>query len=119
MRTVKIIVDEKTRRSISNLYSVTWDYDYAAGWSLTAKEDDINSIADVYDLTYHDDIKAYADSGRYVVRDKEAGNDIETKVKTLDEAENLVAKFEAEDRANGCYEPNFYEIYDAVKETTW
>ena len=44
-----------------------------------------------------------------VVRDKEAGNII-TQVNSLDEGENLIEVFEADDELNHEYTPNFYEV---------
>jgi hypothetical protein len=52
---------------------------------------------------------------RYVIRDREAGYEIET-AESLEEAEQIMEKFIKEDKANGFYEPKFYEIYDKVKE---
>ena len=47
----------------------------------------------------------------FIVRDREAGNVIE-KVDTLAQAYALIAVFEADDIADGIYEPNFYEVYE-------
>ena len=48
-------------------------------------------------------------NNKYIVRDREAGNIIVNQV-TLEEAEKVVAEFEADDIENDCYVPNFYEI---------
>lgn len=44
-----------------------------------------------------------------VVREREAGNII-TPVNTLDEGENLIEEYEADDKQNHEYTPNFYEV---------
>ncbi len=44
-----------------------------------------------------------------VIRDREAGNIIVSDI-TLEEAEKIVAEFEAEDIKENNYIPNFYEI---------
>ena len=46
---------------------------------------------------------------RYVTRDREAGNVID-EFNSREEAEAAIAKYEAEDREQGIYEPDFYEI---------
>lgn len=45
----------------------------------------------------------------YAVRDREAENVIEL-VFSKEEAEEVLQKFEEEDKDNDVYEPNFYEI---------
>ena len=45
----------------------------------------------------------------YKIQDREAGNVIETGL-TLEEAEELLTRFEKEDKQDGTYTPNFYEI---------
>ena len=45
----------------------------------------------------------------YKIQDREAGNVIETGL-TYEEAVNLLAKFEEEDKQDGTYTPDFYEI---------
>lgn len=45
----------------------------------------------------------------YLIQDREAGNVIATFV-TLAEAEATLAEYEAQDKLEGVYEPNFYEI---------
>lgn len=47
--------------------------------------------------------------GKYVIRDREAGNVID-EYNTLQEAEQVLAQFEEEDKKNGVYTPDFYEI---------
>lgn len=56
---------------------------------------------------------------KYVIRDREAGNEIE-RFATREEAEQQLAAYEEQDRADGTYEEDFYEIkalpltYDVV-----
>lgn len=45
----------------------------------------------------------------YTIRDREAGNVIDTFI-SREDAEGALAQFEADDKAEGTYEPNFYEI---------
>lgn len=45
----------------------------------------------------------------YVTRDREAGNVID-EFDTLKEAEEAIRKYEEEDKTDGTYTPNFYEI---------
>jgi len=49
--------------------------------------------------------------GKYVIRDREAGNVID-EYNTLQEAEQVLAQFEEEDKKNGVYTPDFYEIVE-------
>ena len=44
-----------------------------------------------------------------VVRDREAGNVIE-KVENWEEGKNLITEYEATDKADGIYTPDFYEL---------
>lgn len=44
-----------------------------------------------------------------VIRDRQAGNIIE-QVKSYDEGEEVLSRFEAEDKAEGTYEEDFYEV---------
>lgn len=53
-------------------------------------------------------------SDRYVVRSRECGVGIEA-YPTLRDAVVQLNILEQEDRVNGTYEPNFYEIWDDVK----
>ena len=46
----------------------------------------------------------------YYIRDREAGNVIDS-FSTLDEAETALAEYEATDKAEGTYTPDFYEIH--------
>lgn len=48
----------------------------------------------------------------YIIRDKEAGNEIEV-FATYEAAEAELRAYEAEDLANGTYEEDFYEIVEA------
>lgn len=56
-----------------------------------------------------------ADLKPYVVRDREAGNVID-EFNTLEEAKGTVIEYEDEDRNNGDYTPDFYEIYNKLTE---
>jgi hypothetical protein len=47
----------------------------------------------------------------YIIRDMEAGNKIEI-CDTFEEAEKQVKQFEQDDKKNGCYTPDFYEIVE-------
>lgn len=51
---------------------------------------------------------------RYIIRDREAGNYIDS-FNTLEEAKEVIAMYEEADKADECYEEDFYEIYDSVK----
>lgn len=53
---------------------------------------------------------------RYIIRDREAGNVIDS-FDTPDEAKNELMKFEKADKKEGSYTPDFYEIWDSVEET--
>lgn len=52
---------------------------------------------------------------RYIIRDKEAGNYIST-FQNLEDAKKQLNQFEKEDKKDGIYTPDFYEIYDVEKE---
>lgn len=45
----------------------------------------------------------------YVIRDREAGNVIDS-FNTLEEAQMELARYEESDKQDGIYEENFYEI---------
>ena len=45
---------------------------------------------------------------KYITRDREAGNIID-EFATMAEAEAAIERYEAEDQAQGIYEPDFYE----------
>jgi hypothetical protein len=47
---------------------------------------------------------------KFIIRDSEAGNFIESFSKLI-EAENKIIEFENQDKKDGIYTPNFYEIY--------
>lgn len=51
----------------------------------------------------------------YIIRDREAGNVIE-ECATIEEARETICRYEADDRKNGIYEANFYEIYNSETE---
>jgi len=48
----------------------------------------------------------------YIVRDSESGNIID-EFATLDEAQNAIEFYEDEDRDEGSYDENFYEIVES------
>lgn len=54
---------------------------------------------------------------KYVIRDREAGNKIGL-FDTLEEARKALAEFEEEDKKDGVYVADFYEIYDRENEKT-
>lgn len=47
---------------------------------------------------------------KYIIRDREAGNIID-ELQTMEEAERQLKAYEEEDKQNGEYEPDFYEIW--------
>ena len=51
-----------------------------------------------------------------VIRDREAGNVI-TEFETLEEAKKELEKYEAQDKKDGTYTEDFYEIYDLDTQT--
>lgn len=46
-----------------------------------------------------------------VIRDREADNIIE-EVNSIEEGQALIIDYEVDDRNNGTYEPNFYEVVE-------
>lgn len=48
---------------------------------------------------------------KFTIRDRETGTEIEDAA-TLEEAEKIIEKYETEDKNDGTYTPNFYEIYN-------
>lgn len=52
---------------------------------------------------------------RFIVRDRETGTVIETSA-SLSGAIDLLNSFEEQDKNDGIYEENFYEIYDTLEE---
>lgn len=50
---------------------------------------------------------------KYILRDREAGNAIE-EFYTREEAEQALKNYEAEDKREGIYEPDFYEITEGL-----
>lgn len=52
---------------------------------------------------------------RYWTRDRESGNKIEG-FATLEEAREAVKRYEEQDKNDGTFTEDFYEIYDAEKE---
>ena len=53
---------------------------------------------------------------KIVIRDREAGNVI-TEFETLEEAKKELEKYEAQDKKDGVYVEDFYEIYDLDTNT--
>ena len=47
----------------------------------------------------------------FIIRDREAGNQIDV-FTTKEDAEKALAGYEAEDRKDGTYEEDFYEIVE-------
>ena len=54
----------------------------------------------------------------YRIQDREAGNIIEVGL-SLIEAEKILAGYEAEDKKDGEYTPNFYEIVEQDERRAW
>lgn len=48
---------------------------------------------------------------KFVIRDKEAGNEIDV-FNTFEEAKKQLAEYEATDKEDGTYEEDFYEIVE-------
>jgi len=51
----------------------------------------------------------------YIIRDREAGNEIE-EVETLEEAIKIIKEYEKEDKADGIYTTDFYEVIENKKD---
>lgn len=51
----------------------------------------------------------------YVIRDREAGNIID-RFSTYEEAQQALNQYEQEDKEEGTYTPDFYEIIECEKE---
>ena len=54
---------------------------------------------------------------KYIIQDREAGNQID-EFNTYEEAKEQLGKYEAEDREDGVFEEDFYEIVEVEKEKT-
>lgn len=52
---------------------------------------------------------------KWIIRDREAGNKIDC-FTTLEEAKRTLKEYEEQDKIDGIYEPDFYEIYNIEKE---
>ena len=50
-----------------------------------------------------------------VIRARDTGDKIES-FNTLDEAKETLARYQEQDKTDGLYEEDFYEIYDGEKE---
>lgn len=55
------------------------------------------------------------DVRRFIIRDRETGTEI-TRNHTIQGAKEIIEDFEMQDKLEGVFEENFYEIYDSVKE---
>lgn len=104
-----------------------WDF-------LTKKEKALQDLAHVYEIEFDGDLEEYREYNvlqdlwvrdvvdmnkdeepkmkKYLIQDREAGNVIE-ECDTLEEAEKVLADYEAEDEKDGTYTPDFYEIVEA------
>jgi len=51
-------------------------------------------------------------NSRYIIRDREAGNIIDS-FNTINEARDVLIKYEECDKKEGIYTPDFYEIHDS------
>ena len=54
----------------------------------------------------------------FYARDKEAGNVID-EFATREEAEQAIIEYEEQDKKDGIYEPNFYEVYEEPTPTDY
>lgn len=52
---------------------------------------------------------------RFVIRDRETGTEI-IRFKELADAKMMLEDFEMQDKLDGTYQENFYEIYDTEEE---
>lgn len=50
---------------------------------------------------------------KFIIQDREAGNFISS-FNSKDEAEKELARYEQDDKKEGIYTPNFYEIVESV-----
>jgi DNA-binding XRE family transcriptional regulator len=67
----------------------------------------------VGDWKYEQDVMTWSieeAEGRWAVRDYEAGNVLNAENETYKDAQEVVKRYEEEDKKNGCYEEDFYEI---------
>ena len=55
------------------------------------------------------------DARRFVIRDRQAGNEI-TRARTIDRAKEIIEEFEEQDKKENIFEKDFYEIYDSLKD---
>lgn len=55
---------------------------------------------------------------KYYVADRETGNFME-EVKNINEGIEIIKQFEEEDKANDCYEENYYEVVDEEHHTVY
>lgn len=53
---------------------------------------------------------------RYIIRDRETGRGEIEAFATIEEAKKKIEEYEEQDKADGIYEENFYEIYDTETE---
>jgi DNA-binding XRE family transcriptional regulator len=67
----------------------------------------------VGDMKYEEDVMTWSieeAEGRWAVRDYEAGNVLDAENEKFEDAMKVVKRYEKEDKDNGCYEKDFYEI---------
>ena len=89
----------EARRSLKSSYNDTVEIRMYAH---DVEDDDCDNW-DYDNLEFH--------AKRYAVRDREAGNVID-ECDHIAEAEDMINQYEYDDKEDGNYEPNFYEIYD-------
>ena len=66
--------------------------------------EDVNKVA----------AEIYGSLCNYSIRCRETGDEIDRAI-TLAEAKRIYAEYEADDKKNGIFEKDFYEIYDLVE----
>lgn len=103
-----MISNESTR-----FYVTLKKSDYEKLIELAKKEN--RSISNYVQTLILNDFKGEIKMDRYIIRDREAGNKVES-FETLVEAQNTLKKYEKDDKKEGIYEENFYEIYDSENE---
>lgn len=104
---------------IEAIEACIYDYDH-----LTSNEQKTCITFDVEEAEWNDDLECYINNGyvifdgitnktdssvRFVVRDREAGNVIDI-VASYEAAEELLEQYEDQDKKDGFYEKDFYEI---------
>lgn len=69
----------------------------------------LDGTADTYSVIYHSNGATLGVLAMWVTRDSATGTMIEP-FSSKEEAEEAVQKYEASDKAEGIYEPDFYEV---------